>query len=34
MIGIVYLIRNFSDLFGGDKEKMEDFLDPWRKNKG
>ena len=32
-VGIVYLVRNFSDLFGGNKEKMEHFLDPWRKNK-
>lgn len=31
--GIVYLIRNFSDLFGGDKEKMEDIIDPWSKYK-
>jgi hypothetical protein len=30
---IIYLYQNFSDLFGGDKEKMEDFLDPWRKDK-
>jgi uncharacterized protein (UPF0333 family) len=31
--GIVYLIQNFSDLFGGDKEKMEDFIYPWKKYK-
>jgi|GEM_PF-2174923 hypothetical protein len=31
--GIIYLAQNFSDLFGGNKEKMEDFIDPWRKNK-
>ncbi len=31
--GIVYLIQNFSDLFGGDKEKTKDFIDPWRKYK-
>ena len=30
---IVYLIQNPSDFFGGDKNKMEDFVDPWRKNK-
>lgn len=31
--GIVYLIQNFSDLFGADEEKMEDFIDPWKKYK-
>lgn len=30
---IIYLIKELSDFWGGDKEKMNDFLDPWKKYK-
>ena len=30
---IIYLIKELPDLFGGDKGKMDDFLDPWKKYK-